>query len=370
MNVINRRLIAAVFTLTSACSSATFAFEHAREQNNGASNGKFSGELRLGYISAKNENSTSVQGSAIGGALTYNSAHWHGISANGTLYATQQLFNNDNHAFFASDGDSYAILGQAYLQANVAATDIKVGRFGFDSPHADRDDIRMVPNTFSGILLTNTAFTDTTVYLAHLDKWAGVDSDKPEDFTDLNSRDGLNVLGVVYQGFDNVALQSWYYNANNLASFLYVDAIFEMNDFSFGAQYAKQADSVDGFNAADGNVYGLKASYSVNNFTFSSAYNQVSGTVVNGFGGDPFFTSAADHTIADVTDQKAFALGIEYTGIDNLTLKLLNVAFDQGEDEIDVFISYDLGNDMLIDFIYHHLHDDGDIVFARLNVGF
>lgn len=369
----NKKLTIVAVAIASVFSSSTFAFENANQQQDASSAisaGKFSGNFRLGYISTEDNNGDSVESSAIGGELSYSSASWNGISATGSLYTTQKLFNDDNGDFFASDGDSYAILGQAYLQANVGATEVKVGRFGFDSPHADMDDIRMVPNTFSGILITNNDLSDTTVYLAHLDKWSGVDSDKPEDFTDMNNSDGVNVFGAVYEGIENVALQSWYYNINDLADLIYLEAMVEVEQFSIGVQYAKQSDNSDDNTGPDGDVYGITASYTLNDFTFSSAYNHVSGTIINGFGGGPFFSNAEDHTIDGVIDQKALRVGIDYSGIDNVTIGLAHVDFDEGEDETDLLISYDFGNDMAFDFTYHHMHDDGDMVLAMFNIGF
>ncbi|MBA6389515.1 outer membrane porin, OprD family [Colwellia sp. BRX10-3] len=375
MNTFKKPLaVIACIAITSSFSTYVYASESTEIQSavviSDVSNTGFSGRVRLGYISINDENEASAQGSAVGAALNYSSGSWHGISAAGSLYATQKLFHDDNSDFFASNGDSYTILGQAYLQANIAATEVKVGRFGFDSPHADMDDIRMVPNTFSGVLVTNTDIADTTVYAAHLTKWSGVDSDKPEKFTDLNDSAGVNVFGIVYQGFDNVALQTWYYKANDLADLFYLEAMVEFDDFSFGAQFGKQSDNSDNHTGPDGDVYGVLASYTLNNFTFSSSYNYVSGTIINGFGGGPFFTSAADHTIEGVLDQNAFAVGVDYSGFENLTIGLLNVAFDKGEDEIDIFVSYYFGNDMAFDFIYHHLHQDGEMVLAMFNMGF
>ena len=374
MKMFNQKLAVLTLVLSGVFSTSAFAFEAANEQGKAANTehaaGEFSGNLRIGYISADDDSSDRAHSSAIGGELSYSSAVWQGISATGTLYTTQKLFNDDDSSFFSSTGDSYAILGQAYLQANISDTEIKVGRFGFDSPHADMDDIRMVPNTFTGVLVTNTSLADSTVYLAHLDKWSGVDSNKPEDFTDLNGSGGVNIFGVVYQGLENVALQGWYYHAKDLADLFYVAAETEFENITFGVQYAKQTANSNDLSGPDGNVYGISASYSINDFTFSSSYNHVSGTITNGFGAGPFFTSAADHTIAGVLDQNALAIGIDYSGIDNLTIGLLNVAFDKGADEFDVFVSYDFGNDMAFDFIYHHLHQDGDMVLAMFNLGF
>ena len=116
----NKKLTIVAVAIAGVFSSSTFAFENANQQQDASSEisaGKFSGNFRLGYISTEDNNGDSVESSAIGGELSYSSASWNGISATGSLYTTQKLFNDDKGDFFASDGDSYAILGQAYLQA-------------------------------------------------------------------------------------------------------------------------------------------------------------------------------------------------------------------------------------------------------------
>ncbi|SEL21359.1 outer membrane porin, OprD family [Colwellia chukchiensis] len=329
-----------------------------------------SGNFRLGYLASTPDSGQRHESFAVGGALTYHSASWQGFSAAGTLYSSQKLFSDDHSAFFGADGTSYTIVGQAYMQANIANTEFKVGRFGFDSPHLDMDDVRMVPNTFSGILVTNTSISDSTIYLAHLDKWSGISAPEPETFTDIAGSKGVNILGVVYHGVEHLSLQSWFYHADNLANLAYLEASVEIAQLTWAVQYGKQVDNRFDKRGPDGDVFGVSASYSLDNFSFSAAYNQVWGTIIDGFGGGPFFTSAADHTIGDVKDQSALAVGVAYTGIDNLTISLLNVAFDKGADELDLTLHYDFGNDIVFDFIYHHMQADGDMALALLNVGF
>lgn len=335
-----------------------------------------SGRIRVGYIAIDND--VDIQSSAVGAELHYVSESWQGVSANGSLYATNKIFQDEEASFFGSDGNGYVVLGQAYLKASFEKTEVKLGRFSFDSPHADMNDVRIIPNTFSGILIDNTDITDTTLYAAHLTKWISVDSSKPENFTDILGSEHVNVLGVVYQGIDNIALQTWYYNAKDLADFIYADATLELDNLTLGAQLSTQSGNQSGTQsngsdnnyAPDGDVYGIMASYRLNDFTFKSSYNHVSGTVINGFGGGPFYTSAADHTISGVLDQSAFAIGIDYAGFNNLILGVLNVAFDKGADELDLFVSYDFGNKVIFDFIYHHIHEDGNMVLAMFNIGF
>lgn len=364
MKPISKSLLAV--TVGALLSSAVYA----KEQQVMADEGQFSGNLRIGYITDEDDIGNSATSSAFGGKLGYVSSNWNGLSAGGTLYATEKLFNDENGDFFGSDGESYAILGEAFIQGNFGSTEIKAGRFEFDSPYADTDDIRMVPNTFSGAVLSNNDIANTTLYAAYLDQWAGVDSETPEDFTELNGDKGIFAAGAVFEGIDNLALQGWYYHGSDFASLVYAEAMYEIGDLVLGVQFGTQSDDTIDNSGPDGDVYGVVASYTLNDFTVSAAYNDVSGTITNGFGGGPFFTSSADHTIGDVLDQNAMAAGVDYTGIDKLTLSFLHVAFDQGADETDLTATYEFSDEMNIEAIYHHMHEDGDMLLVRFNVGF
>lgn len=343
---------------------------YADEQQEATEAGHFFGNLRAGYINSADEVNDRASSSALGGYLGYVSNNWRGVSAGATLFATQKLFNDENGDFFGSDGESYAIVGEAYLQGNFGRTEIKAGRFEFDSPYADTDDIRMIPNTFSGAALINSDFEDTTIYAAYLDKWSGVDSDIPEDFTELNDGEGIFSVGAIYEGINDLGLQAWYYHGNDYADLAYVDAMYAMGNFVVGAQLALQNNDTADNSGPDGNLFGIMAHYTFDDFNFSAAYNGVSGTVTNGFGGGPFFTSSGDHTIADVEDQKAIAAGAYYNGIDNLILSILHVNFEKGENETDLLIEYQHNPHLNFEVMYINMYDDGDIFLVRANIGF
>jgi hypothetical protein len=107
-----------------------------------------------------------------------------------------------------------------------------------------------------------------------------------------------------------------------------------------------------------------------NNFTFTTAYNSVDGTVSNGFGGGPYFTSCEDHTVSsDQLDQSALLGSISYN-IDNLTISAKNVNFDIGENESDYTLNYKVNNELVLDIIYYDMNDDGDMTRAYLNYSF
>ncbi|MEW8017193.1 MAG: OprD family outer membrane porin [Candidatus Thiodiazotropha endolucinida] len=328
------------------------------------------GNFRLGVIHAEDETGNETDGSAIGGKLGYISPTWKGLSTGATFYTTGELFDDENGDFFSSENASYAILGEAYIQAEYSNTALRVGRFELDTPHADTDDIRMVPNTFQGLLLSNNDITGTTLYLTYLDKWAGVDADIPERFRELNGDDGLTAVGAVFEGIEQLTLQGWYYQGSNFAELFYLEGMYETDAFSIGLQIGSQSDDTGGESGPDGDVWGITGSYTLADFTITAAYNDVSGRVTNGFGGGPYFTSADDHAIDGVEDQEATAVGIEYAGIEALAVGVLHVDFDQGANETDYYAVYDLNDHLGLELIYTDMHEDGDFVRLMANYGF
>ena len=330
----------------------------------------FFGNFRVGVINDEDDAGESSDGSAFGGKLGYVSPSWHWFSAGATVYATQKLFDDEQPDFFASDGKSYAILGEAFLQGDFGNTMVKGGRFEFDSPHLDTDDIRMVPNTFQGGLLTNGDLPGTTLYLAHIDEFAGQGATIPEEFTDINGDDGVSIVGAENESVENLALQAWFYRAEEFADLLYLEAFYETDKFSIGAQFGDQSDdSLDG-SGPDGEVYGVAGSVTFADLTLSAAYNDVSGTVTDGFGGGPYFTNADIVTLDFAEDQEAIAVGMEYSGIAGLTLGIFHFDFDVGENETDLAAVYEVNDRFNVELVYADLHDDGHVARIIANLGF
>ncbi len=111
--------------------------------------------------------------------------------------------------------------------------------------------------------------------------------------------------------------------------------------------------------------------YSYENVTLGTAFNQVSnGKVSNGFGGGPFFTSSEDHTIAEVEDQQAMSVSLEYTGIHNLSLGAYYVDFEKTENELDLSIVYTLNTALTFDLVYSDMRADGKMMRAFLEYTF
>ncbi len=359
-----------IYSLASLLVLTAFSQTAFAEEESGDSSG-VSGQVRLGYINTDN-NVDDLTSLSIGGKLGYTSPSYKGLSAGAVFYTTNPVAGKDEDGFFLdSNNDGYSILGEAWLNADIGKTSIKLGRQGVDTPFADTDDIGMIQNNFEALVFTNHSLPNTELFAAHLSRWAGVDSPQPEKFVKLDNDKGVNVLGANYEA-DNWGTQLWFYDSNHGTDMTYADITITPNDaLEFGIQYANQNDTTVDATGFDGNVWGATAAYTIKDTTISLDYNKVSdGQVTNGFGGGPFYTSGIDHTIAEAVDQKATAIGIEYAGLKDWTFGIRNISFDQGENELDLTASYQIRKNLSTGFEYADMNNDGTIAKAFLNLDF
>ncbi len=320
------------------------------------------GEIRLGAIRTKDSEDKKATTVSLGGKLSIETKPISGISLVGTFFTTNHLFGKDDESLFlSSTGEDYSIVGEAYLKVNFGKSTIKAGRQVIDTPFADSDDIAMVPNSFEGYSLVNKDLQDSTVVLALLDKWSGVDAPIPEKFTPLqSSNDSVFVAGLIYEGVANTTIEAWHYELEDI-DLNYGEFSYEKNSFRLGFQYTDQDN--------DNSAYGLLVGGDFGNLSLEFDYNKVDGIVTNGFGGGPFFTSNEDHTIADITDQEAKTYRAEYK-LDGLTLGISHADFDKCENETDYLASFEVNKNHTIDLIYSDMYDDGNMVRFFANYKF
>jgi hypothetical protein len=329
--------------------------------------GAVSGQIRFGAVSI-DDNHNSAESITLGGKLSYKSPVYHGLRFTSSFYSTNPVAGyNRESLFLSSTNKAYSILGEAYLNTRFGNTAIKIGRQEIDTPFADTDDNGMVPNTFEAVMLTNNSLANTTITASHLHRWAGIDSDKPEKFTKLNEDKGINALGVRYEPSAKWQLQGWHYAAQNATDISYLESIFKPNNaLQLGLQYTRQQGA-----AYDGNAWGASTEYVFHSTTIGLAYNNVTaGKVSNGFGGGPYFTSAEDHTIADMENQQATSLSLQYSGINRLTLGINYADFDKTENELDLSANYTLNKSLSLSLIHSDMYNDGTMTRGFIHYNF
>ena len=320
------------------------------------------GEVRFGAVKMEANDGKSESTLSLGGKVSLTTKPIYGISATATMFTTNALFGKNGEGMFLdSDGKSYSIMGESYLQLNMGKTLVKAGRQIVNTPYADSDDIGMIPNSFEGYSIVNQDIKESTIVLALLDKWSGVDAPLPERFTNMQtSGDAVLTAGFIYEGLADTTLQLWHYKLDE-ANYSYGEVGYETKIFNMALQYTDQENSNRAYGASLGGNFG--------NLSLAIAYNKVNGMVSNGFGGGPFFTSSEDHTIADVANQEAIRYGVEYP-IGDITLGVSHATFDKGENETDYLASFAINSNHTLDVIYHDMYDDGNMVRFFANYHF
>ncbi len=320
------------------------------------------GQLRFGGVRIKNDIGKKSSTLSLGGNLGIKRDLIYGISLDARFYTTNALLGKDSEEMFLdSNNNSYSILGEAYIQTKLGKSILKIGRQIVDTPYADSDDIAMIPNTFQGITFSNNDIKDTTLILNSLNRWAGVDTNRAEEFNRMqNSNEAVLTAGIIYEGVKDTTIQAWHYKLDS-KDFNYFEIGYENEQFNLSTQYTTQGNN--------NSAFGILANVNLDKLILATAYNKTDGVISNGFGGGPFFTSSEDHTIADVNNQEAILIGGEYS-INDINLAITHVNFDKGENETDYMTYYTFNKNLSLNLIYSDMYNDGKMVRFFTNYNF
>ncbi len=370
--------------------------------------GKASGQIRAAYVNQDNAVNTDTYGTSLGGILKYETADWNGLKLGVGAYISQKLHfatgsfedGKANPDLFAEDTESYAYVGEAYVDYTMGGLNLKLGRQLIDTPFADTDDIRMHPNTFEAAIATYSGIEGTTLVGGYVTRWAGYDSgDDISKFKKLggDESNGAVVVGAINESIENFALQAWYYNIDEISDAIYADGTYtipfsETMGVELSAQVANFSEEKG--SGLDGNVYGIGAAFNVGSLSVGAAYNKASNdsgkSVSNGFGGGPYMTSMEEWTIDGMEDAKAYQLSAELdmadAGLEGVTLTALYGDFksapaDMHVKELDLIAAFEISDSISGDISYAMIDDknknaDGgadagyDRFLVRLNYNF
>ncbi len=278
-------------------------------------------QLRAGFMDLDMKNASDVKHSDIfglGGHLHLASKRWYGMMVGIEGYAVVDpgLNNDDLHRidteFFDANGDSFVTLSQGYLDGLWGHTELKIGRQALDTPHADSDDIRMMPNYFLAYMLSNRDIDGLTLRIGKIEQMGGwengIDASKFVSVEKVlgadEKTDGIYVASAQYEGIENLSLQAWYYAIDEIADVLYLEAGYEVPmdraTLTLGLQYDGASDRGDALiGDVDAKTFGISAETGFENgLTLLIAYNTDRGKGAFGsLGGGPFFTSLEDQTL-------------------------------------------------------------------------
>lgn len=323
--------------------------------------GRYDGNVRLGYQSHEVSNDREDE-VATGVELHFETAAYYGVQAGATLFTSygdgEEGF--EGIQFFDEENDNYAILGEAYLKGTFSNTVITLGRQTFDTPFADSDDIGMVRNTFEAFTIVNKGIEDTTLSIAQVQKWSGVDSPDPGSFTEVNGDTGMQIVGITYEGIDKTTLAGWFYNISDEVKISYLEASYEdeTESLEYGGiiQYALQ----DYDSGGSSTIYGAAASLGVKQtgLTATVSYNKTNGIAAdNFFGGGPFVTNVEHNTLKEAgPDGRVILYTLEWdasvAGLEGVNFTINVDAHQEDTHEYDLGMQYDYSPTVNFSAIY------------------
>ncbi len=350
-------------------------------------------QIRTGYINLNSNSQIDNSAFSIGGHAHFGTKRYNGIKLKTAFYTVQGLGLQDdnplkvNPDFFDIEGDSFSMIAEAYIDAKWGKTKVKLGRQILNSPHADSDDIRMIPNYFNAYRIRNNDIEDLTIDAGLINKMAGwengVDSSKFVNISEAlgadESTNGVYFVAGVYEGIENLSLSLWNYHYDEIATIWYAElgyshVVSDDISLSLGLQYdTSTATGKELLGEQSSNTFGssIELEFNTLGLTALLAYNyedDSSGASSLSLGGGTLFTSMEDQTL-DAMESKGSALVIglayDFSNIDIEGL-LFGVAYGQfiADDdsiydttELDAVAEYTINDKLSITLAYATVDD-------------
>ena len=292
--------------------------------------GKVTGQIRLMYMGYDEQNSNNSDATALGGMLKYELASYKGFSG-GVAFRTSNdiraLSGSDLHhnSELSGDSRSYTQLSQAYISYTQDKFSFKGGRQILDTPLADSDDIRMIPNSFNAYV-AEYKLEHVELHGGYFDRWQGSDAGLDNTWV-RTGKNGTFFTGVVYDG-KTFEANGWIYDFSNASQTAIASgADANGNDsyyVDFGAhyhinkdihlhgvvQYLKQNER-DNSNVSS-EIYGATAEVVIKGLTLNVGYNDAKREAgkhsFSGYGGGYLFTNMDAMILDEITeDRRAYA---------------------------------------------------------------
>lgn len=244
---------------------------------------------RLYSLQRDRDDTSDLSTTALGGRLEYRSGWWkERIKLGASLFTSQKLQGDrdkDGSLLLKPGQKPITVLGEAYLKARLSdKTWLKLYRQSLDVPYVNRQDSRMLPNTFEAYTLFSEAPDNLVFGLSHVTKIKKRNSDKFVSMSKAAGLDGSNkpltMIGARYD-FPNrditigaVNQYAWEFMNNFYGEITSKWAINDDVALKLSAQYTDQQ-SVGDERAGDfdTSVFGAKAAISLHNATFAVAFS-------------------------------------------------------------------------------------------------
>lgn len=293
--------------------------------------GLVSGELRATYGAYDIKNDKDIYATALGGELKYETARLFGFNAAAafrTSYDIRALSgkNTRHNDELSSEDKHYTMLSEAYLNYNYDALNIRVGRQILETPLADSDDIRMIPNRFEAYV-ASYEMESLNFIAGKIEKWQGYDAGL-EDKWQKTGEHGTYFGGINFSN-DNIKANAWYYNIKDMINAYYIDTTLskDIGDVSLSGSLQYIRENELNKSGIANSIYGALAEVSAYGLTINMAYNKAQRKKdkesFSGFGGGILFTNMDTMILDEIAkDREARALvsGLSYAFSDEFSL--------------------------------------------------
>jgi len=291
------------------------------------SDGKVSAQVRSIYVGYNQEEIGSVDtySTAVGGYLKYELASLNGFNGAVAFSASKDMGfasgdKNDgkNSDELSSSKGNYTAVSEAYINYRYDTLNIRAGRQMIDTPLADSDDIRMIPNTFEAYM-ASYEFNDLSFLVGNVQKWQGFDAGLDDGWSQIGD-EGAWRGGISYT--KELEFSLWYYDISALTRAIYSDIGYEYEmseDISIhlALQYLNETEIKN--SATEAKIYGALVEVVAYGVGLNLGYNRSDKIAQKhsfaGVGGGTMYTSMDTmiiDEIADDRDAEAMVFGLVY----------------------------------------------------------
>ena len=211
------------------------------------------------YFDQRNQDDSRAQAWTLGGSLTYRSGWFKEFFSLGAVfYVSQKLIgkkNRDGTRLLKPEQRSFTVLGQSYARLRYRDQRLTLYRQELNLPYVNRNDSRMVPNTFEGYTLRGS-FSELP-RIAKLNYTAGyltrMKQRDDDDFINMSeaagvpapSSHGLSFAGVQIAPFEGFSFGAIDYFVKDTINIAYAtgDYLYSLSDdlgLRFQGQFTHQ----------------------------------------------------------------------------------------------------------------------------------
>ena len=283
---------------------------------------------RVYYFDRQRDNAQDSEALAYGGRLAYNSGWWRDrIRLNASVFTTQRAYGPDDKGgtlLLKPGQKGFFVLGKANIELKLRE-DIraKLFRQSFNLPYLNRNDSRMVPNTFEAYTLIKRPVNHWALAFSQVRKMKRRESD---EFVSMSEAAGfedtdeeLTMGGIRYDFSDDFNIGAITQYAWEFMNTFYSEAngVWRLDDdwaLRLGAQYTDQQSVGDEIGGEfDTCVYGGRIATSYRNATLTLAFSSTDddARIRNPFGGYPGYLSLMIESF-NRADEDAWLVGASY----------------------------------------------------------